>query len=64
MNHQDNDGNTALIHACQRGDLDMAMTLVALGANKSLQNHEGQTAAQVALANGYRTLYRQLSVPR
>lgn len=48
INHQDWFGGTALMYAAMRGDRKMVSLLLKFGADKTLTNNAGKTAAQLA----------------
>jgi ankyrin repeat protein len=49
VNHQDKDGNTALMLAAMQGNVMMISTLVHTGADKDLTNKDGKTAMDLAV---------------
>ncbi len=52
-NTQDRDGDTALHDAARFGHAECVDVLVAAGADKSIKNKKGETASDVAEANGH-----------
>jgi len=48
-----NDGDTAVMMACQEGHLDTAKRLVQLGASVEICSNNGQTCLILAAANGH-----------
>ena len=48
---QNCDANTALICACQRGYVEIALAISEAGANKDLQNNHANTALICAIDN-------------
>lgn len=59
VNHQDKDGNTALMLAAKNGNAMMIATLVHLpGINKDLRNKEGKTAMDLAADAATREVLR------
>jgi len=51
VNAQDKKGNTPLIHAIQRGDLDVASLLLKKGAIKDMKNKQGRKAIDYVYNN-------------
>ena len=49
----DNDGNTALIHAANHGQLEALSYLVEQGADKEKSNYKGMTPLITAAHRGY-----------
>ena len=43
INHQDNDGNTALHYALMGENFELAKFLVGKGADKTIKNNDGET---------------------
>ncbi|MEO6580340.1 MAG: serine hydrolase, partial [Sphingomicrobium sp.] len=54
-------GFTALHHAAERGSLKAAQALIDAGANRSLRNANGETAAEVATRNGHADIAAMLA---
>lgn len=52
MNARDCDGWTPMMYAARQGHFLFVLHLLAAGADKSLTNNDGQTAAQIAAAAG------------
>lgn len=52
INAQDADGNTALIIECKEYNEKGARTLLRKGADFTIKNNKGETAADIAAANG------------
>ena len=50
LNKQDSKGMTALMYAVDRELVDIAKTLITAGADKTLKNASGETAADIAKA--------------
>lgn len=57
---KDNDGNTALILACQNNHENVVKLLVEKSADTSLCNHDGNTALMWASQNGNELIVRFL----
>lgn len=53
MNEGDANGDTALIHTCRAGDMDMTSLLLNNGADLTKQNSCGVTALQAAVCAGH-----------
>ena len=51
VNMSDNGGNTALMVAAKNGDIDIAKSLLELGADISMCNQDGNTALIIANKN-------------
>ena len=60
VNAQRHDGNTPLILASKKGELEMVLVLLANGANVELENKQGMTALRVACANGHAAIVYEL----
>jgi ankyrin repeat protein len=56
----DRDGNTALILAARKGDVEMAEFLIGLGLEINAQNNDGETALFVAASKGHHDMIRSL----
>ena len=54
LNSQDDSGNTALHLAAERGYTDAAKLLVKLGAEKNLQNNDGRSPLDLAVAQAHK----------
>lgn len=54
VNDTDANGNTALMVASQRGDIQLVRALLAKGADRTLRNHSGQSAVDLAAHRGIR----------
>lgn len=59
INVQDNTGQTALMYAAKNGNKDMYIFLLENGADLSLTNADGHTAAQI-FANNFPHLYNEI----
>ena len=54
INHQDRDGDTALMMACNEGLAEVALELLKVdGLDVNLQNSDGETALIMACSNGH-----------
>lgn len=51
VNHQNNDGITALMYACDKNNYELAKLLIESGANKNLINVDGKNALYYASNN-------------
>jgi ankyrin repeat protein len=51
VNHQDDDGATALIYAARNGDTPAVNALLRNGASVNIANHNGETALMKAAAS-------------
>ena len=49
VNYQDENDETALMHAVRIGNVVIVEKLIDMGANKKLRNTSGMTAAKIAL---------------
>lgn len=56
VNCVDDNGNTPLILACERADIDIAKMLVESGAQVNLQNNEGMTALMACARKGCKAI--------
>ena len=59
-NIQDNDGNTALMHAANQGFSDIVKLLLEGGADPDIQNRSGNTALMMASYQGHTEIVRLL----
>lgn len=60
VNHQANDGRTAVMVAASCGNLEVVKLLLANGAATDLMDSQGQTALHIAQANGYTDVVYEL----
>jgi hypothetical protein len=59
INHQNYKGETLLIHAAKMGLPSVVEKLLALGADSTLKNNEGESAQYIALLEAYRISNRR-----
>lgn len=60
INESDDQGNTLLHHAVQKGSLSSVKYLLAKGADISLQNKEGNSALHLAVQQGYFNIVNEM----
>lgn len=60
INEGDANGDTALIHACRAGDMDIARLLLNSGADLTKQNNRGVTALHAAVCAGHTSMVMTL----
>ncbi|XP_011409199.1 PREDICTED: ankyrin-3-like [Amphimedon queenslandica] len=56
INYRYEDGNTAIMVACELGNINIVHSLVSAGANVDLQNNDGWTALMKASQNNHSTV--------
>jgi ankyrin repeat protein len=61
VNRTKGDGSTPLHEAATHGRLEIARLLVEHGANLDIEDNEGRTAVQIAMAKGHRDIVNLLS---
>ena len=60
VNAQESDGNTALIIASEKGDLEMVQLLLSNGVDVEVKNKKGMTALHAACCNGHSAVVYEL----
>ncbi len=63
INEKDYMGNTALMIACAKGNIEIVKILLKYGVDTSLTQITGQTALDIARINGYTTIVKLLERP-
>ncbi|XP_011408342.2 PREDICTED: uncharacterized protein LOC100639549, partial [Amphimedon queenslandica] len=56
IDYRNEDGNTAIMEACELGNINIVHSLVSAGANVDLQNNDGWTALMKASQNNHSTV--------
>ena len=56
IDYHNEDGNTAIMVACELGNIDIVHSLLSAGANVDLQNNDGWTALMKASQNNHSTI--------
>jgi ankyrin repeat protein len=60
VDEQGRTGNTALMFAAMRGNIKSVKSLLDIGANRYLENGDGDTALTLAMKGGYRDVAHML----
>jgi len=62
VNASNDNGNTPLMYAAERGYSEVVVVLLGSGADAGIRNHEGKTAYDLAVENGFNELLELLIV--